>query len=152
MHLIFRKFGPTPSFPYQKVWSRCILILGVLVIVWYNSKRGKETYFAKQKDILLSRTQHLECGADYKAELETFVDCVPEKCGRVVTDKLISATETDVLLKIAINGINLGGSNGGVSTLDLHSGALSKGNGFINIYLLDEATKIFNAAEFAIYK
>ncbi|XP_034937435.1 2-oxoglutarate and iron-dependent oxygenase domain-containing protein 3-like [Chelonus insularis] len=145
------KFGPRVSFPYQKVWSRSILIFGVLIIVWYNSKRGKETVFAGQKEIL-TRTQSLECALDYKTELEKYPECVPEKCGRVVTDKLVSATETDVLLKIAVNGINLGGSDGGASILDLHSGALSKGKGFINIYALEEAAKIFNPPDFAIYK
>ncbi|CAG5102406.1 Similar to ogfod3: 2-oxoglutarate and iron-dependent oxygenase domain-containing protein 3 (Xenopus tropicalis) [Cotesia congregata] len=121
------KFGPRVSFPYQKVWSRCVLILGVLLIVWYNSKRGKEVSFARQKDILLSRTQNLDCANDYKTELATYPGCVPEKCGRVVTDKLVSNTETEVLYKIALNGMNLGGSDGGASILDLHSGALSKG-------------------------
>ncbi|CAD6242159.1 GSCOCG00009426001-RA-CDS [Cotesia congregata] len=146
------KFGPRVSFPYQKVWSRCVLILGVLLIVWYNSKRGKEVSFARQKDILLSRTQNLDCANDYKTELATYPGCVPEKCGRVVTDKLVSNTETEVLYKIALNGMNLGGSDGGASILDLHSGALSKGKKFIDVYSLEQAAKIFNPADFAIYK
>ncbi|XP_008555884.1 2-oxoglutarate and iron-dependent oxygenase domain-containing protein 3 [Microplitis demolitor] len=146
------KFGPRVSFPYQKVWSRCVLILGVLLIVWYNSRRGKEVSFARQKDILLSRTQNLDCANDYKAEMATYPGCMPEKCGRVVTDKLVSNTETDVLLKIALNGMNLGGSDGGATILDLHSGALSKGKKFIDVYSLEQAAKIFNPADFAIYK
>ncbi|XP_031841569.1 2-oxoglutarate and iron-dependent oxygenase domain-containing protein 3 isoform X2 [Nomia melanderi] len=93
------KYGPSVTFPYQRIWSRCALILAVLFIVWYNSRQGKEVYFAKQKEILLSR-----------------------------------------------------GSNGGASILDLYSGALSKGNGFIDIYTLPEAKWIFNNADLAIYK
>ncbi|XP_076238808.1 2-oxoglutarate and iron-dependent oxygenase domain-containing protein 3 [Calliopsis andreniformis] len=146
------KYGPSVTFPYQKVWSRCILILAVLFIVWYNSRQTKEVNLAKQREILVSRTQHLECSDDYKAELSEYPDCVPEKCGRIVSDKLVSSTETDVLLKIAVNGLNLGGSDGGASILDLHSGALSKGKEFIDIYTLPEAKKIFNSADFAIYK
>lgn len=107
---------------------------------------------AKQKEILLSRTQDVECSSEYKAETSKYPECVPEKCGRRVTDKLVSSTETDVLLKIAINGLNLGGSDGGASILDLHSGALSKGQEFINIYTLPEAKQIFNSADFAIYR
>ena len=84
--------------------------------------------------------------------MDKYSGCLPEKCARVVTDKLVSATETDVLLKLAINGLNLGGSDGGASILDLHSGALSKGTGFINIYHIESARKIFNNADFAIYK
>ncbi|XP_053974330.1 2-oxoglutarate and iron-dependent oxygenase domain-containing protein 3-like [Hylaeus anthracinus] len=146
------KYGPSLTFPYQRVWSRCALILAVLFIVWYNSKQGKEVHFAKQKEILLSRTQYVECSKDYKAETNEYPECMPEKCGRIVTDKLVSSTETDILLKVAMNGLNLGGSEGGASILDLHSGALSKGLGFIDIYTLPETTKIFNSADFAIYK
>ncbi|XP_043251798.1 2-oxoglutarate and iron-dependent oxygenase domain-containing protein 3-like [Colletes gigas] len=146
------KYGPSLTFPYQRVWSRCALILAVLFIIWYNSKQGKEVHLAKQKEILLSRTQFVECSDDYKAETDEYPECMPEKCGRIVTDKLVSSTETDILLKIATSGLSLGGSNGGASILDLHSGALSKGLGFINIYTLPEAKKIFNSADFAIYK
>lgn len=67
-------------------------------------------------------------------------------------DKLVLSTESDILLKIAVNGLNLGGSDGGASILDLHSGALSKGQGFIDIYTLSETKKIFNSSDFAIYK
>lgn len=128
------------------------MIFGILFIVWYNSKSGKEISLALQKDILMSRTQNVECSESYKAEIDKYPGCLPEKCARVITDKLVSATETDVLLKLATSGLNLGGSDGGASILDLHTGALSKGTGFINIYELKEAKKIFNNADFAIYK
>ncbi|XP_071632561.1 2-oxoglutarate and iron-dependent oxygenase domain-containing protein 3 [Temnothorax longispinosus] len=146
------KYGPIVTFPYQRVWSRCVLILGVLLIVWYNNRQGKEVYLAKQKDVLVSRTQNVDCSMDYRDELEKYPGCVPEKCGRVVTDKLVSTTEADVLLKLAKSGLDLAGSDGGASILDLHSGALSKGQGFINIYKQPEAKKIFNSVDSAIYK
>lgn len=147
-----RKYGPPVSFRYQRVWSRCILILGILLIVWYNSRNGKELSLAKQTDVLVSRTQNVDCSAEYKTELEKYPGCVPEKCGRVVTDKLISTTEVDILLKIAKNGLDLAGSDGSASILDLHSGALSKGVDFINIYKLPTAKKIFNSMDLAIYR
>ncbi|KYN32227.1 hypothetical protein ALC56_13605 [Trachymyrmex septentrionalis] len=146
------KYGPTVSFPYQRVWSRCVLILGVLLIVWCNNRQGKEVCLAKQKDILVSRTQNVDCSMDYKDELEKYSGCVPKKCGRVITDKLVSTTEADVLLKLAKSGIDLAGSEGGASILDLHSGTVSKSQGFINIYKLPEAKKIFNSTDSAIYK
>lgn len=89
---------------------------------------------------------------DYKEELEKYPGCVPEKCGRVVTDKLVSTTEVDVLLKLAKDGLDLAGSDGGASILDLHSGALSKGQGFINIYKQSAAKKLFNNMDLAIYR
>ncbi|XP_066589500.1 2-oxoglutarate and iron-dependent oxygenase domain-containing protein 3-like [Prorops nasuta] len=147
-----RKFGPPVTFPYQRVWSRCILILGVLLIVWYNSKKEKEIELAKHKDFIMNRAQALECSEDYKAEVGNFPGCLPTKCGRLITDKLITATETDVLLNVAINGLSLGGSDGGASILDLHTGALSKGTGFINIYSLQEGKQFFNQADVAFYK
>ncbi|XP_033350688.1 2-oxoglutarate and iron-dependent oxygenase domain-containing protein 3-like [Bombus vosnesenskii] len=146
------KYGPSVKFPYQRVWSRSALIFAVLFIVWYSSRQGKEIYLAKQKEILLSRTVNVRCSSDYEAEISTYPECVPERCGRIVTDKLVSSTETDVLLKMAVNGLNLAGSDGGASILDLHSGALSKGQGFIDIYTLPEAKEIFNSADLAIYK
>lgn len=146
------KFGPHVSFPYQRVWSRCALILGVLCIVWYNSRQGKEIQLAKQKEVLLSRTQNVICSEEFKSEVTKYPECIPEKCGRVVTDKLVSATEADVLLKLAESGLALGGSAGGSSILDLHSGALSQGKAFIDIYALPEAKEIFNSADFAIYR
>ncbi|KMQ83623.1 pkhd domain-containing transmembrane protein [Lasius niger] len=146
------KYGPPVSFPYQRVWSRCILILGVLLIVWYNSRQAKEVSLAKQKDVLVSRTQNVDCSVDYRDELEKYPGCVPEKCGRVVTDKLVSTTEVDVLLKLAKGGLDLAGSDGGASILDLHSGALSKGEGFINIYKQPAAKKLFNNMDLAIYR
>lgn len=36
--------------------------------------------------------------------------------------------------------------------MDLHSGALSYKEKFINAYTLDEADRIFNAADLAVYK
>lgn len=140
------------SFPYQRIWSRCVLILGVLLIVWYNSRQGKEVSLAKQKDTLVSRTQNVECSVDYRDELEQYPGCTPEKCGRIVTDKLVSTTEVDILLKLAKSGLDLAGSDGGASILDLHSGALSKGKGFVNVYKQPAAKKIFNSVDLAIYR
>lgn len=44
----------------------------------------------------------------------------------------------------------LGGSEGGATILDLHSGALSKGTSFVNIYLLQP--DLFTSQEFKVYK
>lgn len=51
-----------------------------------------------------------------------------------------------------IAGIFLRGSSGGASILDLHSGALSSGEQFINVYSLEEAKEIFNPADLMIYR
>jgi hypothetical protein len=46
----------------------------------------------------------------------------------------------------------LGGSQGGATILDLHSGALSQGKNFVNIYHLNGAKDVFKKTDFTIYK
>ncbi|CAG2054191.1 unnamed protein product, partial [Timema podura] len=145
------KYGPMPTFPYQRVWTRAVLILGVLSVIYFGSKDGNEIAFAKQKEILRHRAQDVVCSDSYRTELEQFPGCVPERCGRVVFDQLVSGSEADALLKIAQQGLALGGSEGGASILDLHSGALSQGKNFVNIYKLDQAKGIFRKSDFIIY-
>ncbi|XP_025111944.1 2-oxoglutarate and iron-dependent oxygenase domain-containing protein 3-like isoform X1 [Pomacea canaliculata] len=92
------------------------------------------------------------CSADYNGE--EFEECKPKKCGRVVMDNLVAEEDARHLLGVAKRGLSLGGSHGGASILDLHSGALSAGERFINIYSLmkqlDE--QIFAEEDFRIYR
>lgn len=123
-----------------------------MLIVWYNSKDSKEVVLARQRDVLVSRGINVDCSEEYKSEVGKFPGCVPEQCARIVTDKLVSASEVDTLLQLAKNGYKHGGSDGGASILDLQSGALSHGTKFINVYALNNTKKIFSTSEFAIYK
>ncbi|KAF2905385.1 hypothetical protein ILUMI_00790 [Ignelater luminosus] len=148
----FKKPESIKNISRHRIWSRFVVILGVIVYIWYTAKDGKETSLAKQKEVLQQRGQSFPCDNEYLEEIESFSGCVPAKCGRHVSDKLVTANEADVLLKIAQRGISLGGSDGGASILDLHSGALSYGQKFINIYSLEESKKIFNAADLTVYK
>lgn len=84
---------------------------------------------------------------------ESFLSgCTPKKCGRVVFDTLVTPAEVAALLHIAERGLALGGSAGGASILDLHSGALSHGNTFVNIFKLEEAKNVFTSQDFKIYR
>lgn len=49
-------------------------------------------------------------------------------------------------------GLALGGSDGGASILDLHSGALSYKDKFINIYSVETKKKFITATDISIYK
>jgi hypothetical protein len=69
-----------------------------------------------------------------------------------VSDKLVSGSEADALLSIAKRGMALGGSQGGATILDLHSGALSEGKNFVNIYSLSSAKDVFKKTDFTFYK
>lgn len=101
---LFRRFGPLPTFPHQRVWSRVVLVTGVLIYVWYTSKSGNEVFFGRQKEILQQRGQQFECHIDYKKDIEQFPGCVPYKCGRSISDKLVTANEADILLNLAKKG------------------------------------------------
>lgn len=98
-----RRFGPLPKFPHQRVWSRGIVIVGVLVYVWFTSG-GKETTLAKFKDVLPHRGQKVDCDDAYLEEIKQYAGCVPVHCGRYVSDKLVTANEAEVLLNIAKKG------------------------------------------------
>lgn len=93
-----------PRFPGQRVWSRGILILGVLLYVWYTSKDTKETLLAKQNEIHQRRSQNIECSTDFLEEIRQYPGCVPKKCGRFVSDKVITSNEADALLRLAQRG------------------------------------------------
>lgn len=51
-----------------------------------------------------------------------------------------------------ISGLALGSTDSGVAILDLHSGAVSKGRRFVNIYALDNISQLFSLQDFAVYR
>jgi hypothetical protein len=53
-------------------------------------------------------------------------------------------------LKNKKKGLSKGGSDGGASIVDLHSGALSKGPHFVNLY--KKYPDIYKPNDFAVYK
>lgn len=69
-----------------------------------------------------------------------------------MTDSLVTEQEANTLIDLAQKGLSFGGGTGGVSILDLHSGALSKGDNFVNIYTLPEAKEFLNDDALKAYK
>lgn len=141
-----------PRISKERIITRGVLIFGIITYVWYTSKPGKEIMLASQKEMIPQRGQSFQCDPEFQEEIAHYPLCFPNKCGRHVTDKLVTATEADALLRIAMKGMALGGSDGGATILDLHSGALSLGQKFINIYSMDEAKKIFTSSDLAVYR
>lgn len=99
-------------------------------------------------------TRNISCSDDYKT-LPYFDSCSPKTfCGRIVSDNIVTLEEVGKLLDIAKRGFSHGGSYGGASILDLHSGALSKGDKFVNIYAYldeDNLEKTFNPQDLKFY-
>lgn len=135
-----------------RIWTRLVIVGAVLVITYFTSSKDKERKFATRRETIILRAQDLECSPQYLSEISEFNACVPNKCGRFVTDSLVTDQEANLLIDLAKKGLSFGGGTGGVSILDLHSGALSKGNNFVNIYTLPDAKGFLNEDSLNAYK
>jgi len=87
------------------------------------------------------------CSKDYD---KSFKGCVPKVCGRAVQDDLIEKYEIDILKEMVERVMKYGGGSGGATILDLHSGALSYKDKFVNIYKVTNDA-IFSASEINTY-
>uniref|UniRef100_A0A8C5NE50 Fe2OG dioxygenase domain-containing protein n=1 Tax=Gouania willdenowi TaxID=441366 RepID=A0A8C5NE50_GOUWI len=94
----------------------------------------------------------VKCSEDYE-NYKRYAGCTPQKCGRAIIDSLVTRDEAHVLRRLAERGLALAGSEGGASILDLHSGALSMGKQFVNIYRYfgDQISDVFTAEDFKLY-
>ncbi|KAM6897440.1 2-oxoglutarate and iron-dependent oxygenase domain-containing protein 3 [Xenentodon cancila] len=99
------------------------------------------------------RVYSVQCSEDYE-NYKRYPGCTPQKCGRAVTDGVVTREEAQVLRRLAERGLALAGSEGGASILDLHSGALSMGKQFVNIYRYfgDQLRDVFTREDFDLYR
>ncbi|XP_057230043.1 2-oxoglutarate and iron-dependent oxygenase domain-containing protein 3 [Malurus melanocephalus] len=114
---------------------------------------GVTEVLAHRSDNLRDKFVEIPCSEDYDSH-KRFEGCTPRKCGRGVTDAVITREEAERIRRIAERGLSLGGSDGGASILDLHSGALSMGKHFVNLYRYfgDRIQDIFTEEDFALYR
>ncbi|XP_066942858.1 2-oxoglutarate and iron-dependent oxygenase domain-containing protein 3-like isoform X1 [Macrobrachium rosenbergii] len=135
---------------WRRIITRIVMMISIMLVVYFT-QADKVVPFATQQEVIPKRSVDIACSKDYADELKHFPGCTPVKCGRVIFDSVVTLSEVEALLNIAHRGLSLGGSSGGASILDLHSGALSHGSDFINIYKLEEAKNIFTTEDFKIY-
>lgn len=136
-----------------RVLSRIVIITSLLVIVYYSSDKEKKLVsFAKKSETLSGKGLRVECSADFTKEISEFKDCMPKNCGRFVSDSIVTVKEAETLLSIARKGLQIGGSSGGASILDLHSGALSLDEKFVNLYKIERAKELFTEQDFITYR
>lgn len=128
-----------------------MIITSLLIVVYFTSADDKTKTFAKQSEMLVGKGQMLQCTVDYMNALVEHGRCFIKECKRYVSDKIITAEEADGLLKILQKALKEGESAGGASTLDLHSGHLSKGDHFINVYYKPDIKKLFTEEDFQLY-
>ncbi|XP_075073030.1 2-oxoglutarate and iron-dependent oxygenase domain-containing protein 3 isoform X1 [Mixophyes fleayi] len=117
------------------VWGvlSAIMAVSVIILLWVYPSGDVMEVLAGQRETLLHKFYPVPCSQDYD-NYKMFTGCTPLKCGRAVTDAVITQQEAQRMLRIAEAGFSLGGSDGGASILDLHSGALSMGKNFVNMY------------------
>ncbi|TRY54008.1 hypothetical protein DNTS_015563 [Danionella cerebrum] len=124
----------------------------VLWICFSWSHNFTHTLVSRNEILTQPRVFNIECSQDYK-KYKHFAGCTPSKCGRAISDSVVSLDEAQKLRRLAERGLSLAGSDGGASILDLHSGALSMGKQFVNIYryFKNEIRDIFTEEDFELY-
>lgn len=149
-----------PLLPVSPGVQKGILLVG-LCLFWTCLLIGfmKFFYFDEEKPIVIANSYHqldrllmpLECSKDYGED--KFSGCTPTSCGRFVTDSVVTEEEARGLKHIVKEALSLGGSNGGASILDLHSGALSKGDAFVDVFQIMKQTnkRLIREEDFDLY-
>lgn len=148
----FPDLGKATQSTTHRIWTRSVMILSIMTVVYFYTKDTKEIKFAPVKETIPLRMQNVPCSEKFLSEMKEFPKCVPSYCGRFVTDSLITKTENQILVNLAKEVFKHGGSSGGASVLDLHSGALSQGEKFINVYSLPEAKEILSKESLVTYR
>ncbi|KAM7351178.1 2-oxoglutarate and iron-dependent oxygenase domain-containing protein 3-like isoform 2-T5 [Cochliomyia hominivorax] len=141
----------TSSFTHR-LWTRAVIVISVMTIVYfYTSNQTRDSKFASVRENLPLRMQKFKCSEQYEEEIKKFPHCVPKKCGRFVADNLVEPHEVEILLEMADSIIGLAGSSGGASILDIHTGALSYGEKYLNFYKMPEAKKLLKSEQITVY-
>lgn len=146
-----------------RTYRACIISLLVLLLVcgsaaWFymfSVESDITETLVKQSELVSSqpRVYTVRCSEDYE-NYKRYPRCTPQSCGRAVTDSVVTKEEAQVLRRLAERGLALAGSEGGASILDLHSGALSMGKQFVNIYRYfgDVVKDVFTEQDFQLYR
>ncbi|XP_065836391.1 2-oxoglutarate and iron-dependent oxygenase domain-containing protein 3-like [Oscarella lobularis] len=141
--------------PKISFWRRMLFRFLLIAIAVYivRSRMPRETStLAYSREKVEKRTFDVPCSTDYDKK---YKGCTPARCGRVIMDRLIEPNEISSLKALLQKGMSLGGSSGGPTILDLHSGALTKGDKFVDVYKLAEAegiSPIFTAEDQEVYR
>lgn len=143
-------FTKTPIVSTRRIVTRAALSLALVGVLYISAKwkpQSTSASLAGVAESLTLRSQAVPCSEDYVEERKLFSECAPRKCGRVVSDSVVTANEVRVLLRIAQRGLSLGRSDGGASILDLHSG-LFKQKG--KLLFTEEDIKVYRQVKIKI--
>jgi len=86
---------PSPQiFPKHRVWSRIVLVLGVLVVVYFTNAKIKESIFGDFKeDLSRGKGFELKCTHKYTDAIKQFPGINPTNCGRLIIDQLLPSMD-----------------------------------------------------------
>ncbi|KFQ45840.1 2-oxoglutarate and iron-dependent oxygenase domain-containing protein 3, partial [Nestor notabilis] len=114
---------------------------------------GVTEVLAHRRENLQDKFIEIPCSEDYDSH-RRFEGCTPRKCGRGVTDAVITREEAERIRRIAERGLSLGGSDGGVSRVRVVNVGLTILKVHKNIYLYfgDKIQDIFTEEDFALYR
>ena len=135
----------------SSLWPYLIMFVSFLVFSIYfveylhRWENGELDVNVLQSETYPHRFVEVSCSNDYG---KSFKNCKPKKCGRAVRDDLFSQNDLKHMREIVEKGMKHGGGNGGATILDLHSGALSYGDKFINLHAIKT---VFNQSDFEVY-
>jgi len=151
------RYNPKHSDKYgalsHKSLAKFVMLIGAVVFVVYSSYNQQSIHTMAKVDEILDKKRHASfmCHPNYKKEIQDLNPvCLPARCGRFIADDLVTVSEAHKLLDLAKKGLAKGGGNGGASILDLHSGALSHGDNFINLYKTHPG--VFSQKDFETYR
>ncbi|CAG2172146.1 unnamed protein product [Oppiella nova] len=136
------------------------LSMAILAMVYYTTQSNatEELVMASVTQSITGRpiARQVMCSQDYNEDRVRFPSCAPQRCGRLVSDSVITESEAKHLLSVAKRGLSLGGSSGCGSILSLHTGVLSMATNFVNIYKLVERQQqkeeLFTEKDFKVYR
>lgn len=136
----------------MSVWPYVIFFIVFLTCSMYlvdylHNLDNIDYHAVTHRDTYTRRFIKVRCSNDYGSG---FKDCRPKKCGRGIRDNLFTLDEVNLMRSLVEKGMKHGGGSGGATILDLHTGALSYGDQFINFYKAKPG--VFNQSDFELYK
>eukprot|EP00040_Diaphanoeca_grandis_P029123 m.169680 g.169680 ORF g.169680 m.169680 type:complete len:334 (-) comp31581_c0_seq2:374-1375(-) len=118
-----------------------------------TSAKRSSIIFASANESVVGGRQWVQIPCARKSVKPQHKGCAPTQCGRFVVDDAFDEADVSKLAAFAKNLMALGGGSGGPTILDLHSGALSLGDNFIDVYQMAASTpsELYDASDFAVY-
>lgn len=171
-----------PRFSKQRLWSRGILITGLLIIVWYNTGKKNEQPFASFHEDITAKAMKTRCSQGHEAAVKpfpskitiiiwiirlwaikslfhmtwncitNFSECVPKQCGRFVVDNLFSPQEMYFLRDFMSRIFEEMKVEGAATVFDFHLGRLQFEGDSANLYQLNSTKQIFQKGDQLIYQ